>query len=283
MSRACALAALAVTIILIALAPAAAYATPVSAARLQSLVTRATHGDPTALSQLRAVSSIDGTPTELGRALSFGTASEVRARLLALAGRPAAVTVSAAAAQRAARSIVTTARYGRPTITDPLFSLLDRIGRWLHSAAATSPGGPPVFWGLAAIVVLLLAAFGARRMLRSLGAAELGAGRGSTVLAEDPAVLERWAEDAEARSAFTDAVRLRFRAGLLRLGARSAIEYRPSLLTADVARRLGSPEFDRLTDTFERVTYGHAMAERGDAAEARDGWREILAHTGSER
>ncbi|MEA2213780.1 MAG: hypothetical protein QOF83_3728 [Solirubrobacteraceae bacterium] len=283
MSRAGALAAPAAAIVLIALAPAAAQATPVSTAQLQSLVTRAAHGDPSALTRLRAVTSIDGTPTGLGQALSVGTPSELRARLLALNGRTAAVSVPPAEARRAARSIVGTPRYGRPTIIDPLLSLLHRIGRWLGSAAATSPGGPSVFWGAAGIVVLLLAALGSWRMLRRLGAAPLAAAPGSSARAEDPALLERRADDAEAHAAFADAVRLRFRAGLLRLGARSAIEYRPSLLTAEVARRLSSPEFNRLADTFERVTYGKATAEPGDAAEARDGWREILSHTGSER
>jgi hypothetical protein len=283
MSRAGALAAPAAAIVLIALAPAAAQATPVSTAQLQSLVTRATHGDPSALTHLRAVTSIDGTPTQLGQVLSVGTPSELRARLLALNGRTAAVSLPSAAARRAARSIVGTPRYGRPTITDPLLSLLHRIGRWLASAAATSPGGPSVFWGAAGILVLLLAALGSWRMLRRLGATPLAAGPGSAAGAEDPALLERRADDAEAHAAFADAVRLRFRAGLLRLGARSAIEYRPSLLTAEVARRLSSPEFNRLADTFERVTYGKATAEPGDAAEARDGWREILSHTASER
>jgi hypothetical protein len=116
MSRAGALAALAAAFSIITFAPTAAQATSATSAQLQSLVTRATDGDPAALSQLRAITSISGQPTTLGQALRFGTASEVHARLLALAGAPAAVTVSAAAAQRAAgRSWAHRATAARPS------------------------------------------------------------------------------------------------------------------------------------------------------------------------
>jgi hypothetical protein len=115
MSRAGALAALAAAFSLITFTPPAAQATQVTPARLQSILARATAGDPAALSQLREITSISGQPTTLGQALRFGTASEIHARLLALASGPAAVTLSAATAQRAARSIVGTPRYGRPT------------------------------------------------------------------------------------------------------------------------------------------------------------------------
>ena len=58
---------------------------------------------------------------------------------------------------------------------------------------------------------------------------------------EDPAALERDADRAAAAGEWETAVRLRFRAGLLRLDARELIEYRPSLTTGEVADAVGSP------------------------------------------
>ena len=75
---------------------------------------------------------------------------------------------------------------------------------------------------------------------------------------ERPAAIERRAEEAERAGDFAEAVRLRFHAGLLRLDARGLIEYRPSLGTAAVARRLHSPEFDRLAGRFDEIVYGGA-------------------------
>ena len=57
---------------------------------------------------------------------------------------------------------------------------------------------------------------------------------------EDPDALEREADAAERDGDLDRAVRLRFRAGLLRLGDRGAIHYRPSVTTGEVRRTLDS-------------------------------------------
>ena len=71
-------------------------------------------------------------------------------------------------------------------------------------------------------------------------------------------------------------MRLRFRAGLLRLGDRGAIEYRPSLTTSEVRALLGSDTFDHLAGTFEHVAYGGQPAEPPDVAEARTEWPRVV-------
>ena len=51
-------------------------------------------------------------------------------------------------------------------------------------------------------------------------------------------------------------MRLRFRAGLLRLDARELIEYRPSLTTGEVADAVASPAFARVGADFDEIAYG---------------------------
>ncbi len=93
---------------------------------------------------------------------------------------------------------------------------------------------------------------------------------------DDPAALEREAEEAERAGDLERAVRLRFRAGLLRLGDRGAIEYRPSLTTSEVRGQLGSETFDQLAETFDEVAYGGHRAEPPDVAAARTGWSRVV-------
>jgi hypothetical protein len=105
------------------------------------------------------------------------------------------------------------------------------------------------------------------------------AGRaGATAAAEreDPDALEREADDAERTGDYERAVRLRFRAGLLRLGARGTIEYQPSITTIEVRRALDSPTFDALAETFDEITYGGRDAVEPDAVDARARWPELL-------
>ena len=81
------------------------------------------------------------------------------------------------------------------------------------------------------------------------------------------------ADEAEAAGEFEKALRLRFRAGLLRLDARGAIVYRPSISTREVSRKLRSEDFDALALTFDDVVYGGRAAEDADVEEARSRWR----------
>jgi hypothetical protein len=94
---------------------------------------------------------------------------------------------------------------------------------------------------------------------------------------EDPDELERFADGAEREGRLDHALRLRFRAGLLRLGDRGAIRYRPSLTTNEVRRALGSDSFDELARTFEAVAYGGREAVPPDLDTARREWPRVVA------
>src|SRR5207253_4249275 len=87
----------------------------------------------------------------------------------------------------------------------------DWVSRWL-------PGGRLSFWTLAAAAIVLLAATAAVRMGRRRSAL-LVEGGGARVRgrSEDPRELERAADEAERGGDLERALRLRFRAGLLRL------------------------------------------------------------------
>jgi hypothetical protein len=261
----------------VCLAPAPALADSVSSASVRELAARAAQGDSVALDRLRAVTAIDGRPSPLGRLLTDGTSAQIEARVLALSHEGAAPGVSSASARATAAAILRQPQYGKATVPNPLIDLLSKLRSALSSLASLAPGGPVIFWLIAALVVVALSVVGARRMLRRLTApasrSDSVAGEGG----EDPAALALAAQSAEARGAFADAIRLRFRAGLLTLGARGAIDYRPSLLTADAAARLHSPQFDSLAETFERVAYGTGDAQPGEAAAARDGWAALLS------
>jgi uncharacterized protein DUF4129 len=258
--------------------PATAGATAVSSTQLQALAHSATAGDPLALHDLRAVTSVDGRPAALGAVLAASSPAALNVRLQALAGSGRTAAPDAQAAQNEAAAILDQSRYAAAPVPDPLQSALGALGRFIGRVARATPGGPVAFWVLAALLVLIGALAGARRMMHGLdaSAAALAAG-GVGPAAVDPAALEREAEHAEEGGAFATAVRLRFRAGLLRLGARHEIDYRPSLLTADIARRLRSPQFDALARSFERVAYGGVDANADDVTAARDGWRALLA------
>src|SRR5204862_3309692 len=135
----------------------------------------------------------------------------------------------------------------------------------LHSiydaVAGPLPGGARVFWTLVAIAVVALAALGAFRLARRRGGrtVELG-GRRARGAAEDPRELEREADEAERNGDFERALRLRFRAGLVRLARTEAIPRRQSLTNGEIARRLHSRGFGRLATDFDEVVYGRRPA-----------------------
>lgn len=93
---------------------------------------------------------------------------------------------------------------------------------------------------------------------------------------QDPDELERLADEAEAEGDFDFALRLRFRAGLLRLDRAGLVEFRPSITSGEVSRALHREPFDRLARRHDEVVYGGVGAGPADLDEARSAWPELV-------
>ena len=161
---------------------------------------------------------------------------------------------------------------------DRIESVFGPIGRWLGLV-------PGWLWlvglGLVVAAVAVVAVIASRRRRRRVARAP--AGKPLVTAAEDsedPSELERAADAAERDGDLARALRLRFRAGLLRLGDRGAIRYRPSVTTGEVRRTLGSARFDDLAGTFEAVTYGGRPAGHPDVDTSRREWPRVLEEAG---
>jgi hypothetical protein len=269
------------------LALAAASAAAISPAELARLAAQAPR-DPQALAQVRAVTRVGSTRVDLATALhAHGTALLARLKLLALSlSQPAGP--STAGAQATARSILEERRFRGSEVPRPLHRPLSWLGGLLHRASAalargyrsvakTLPGGAPVFWTLAVLAVAALAMLvawklGRRRRARSASPRVPDIG----TAADDPRRLERLAEEAEANGAFAEALRLRFRAGIVRLARSGAIPSRESLTNGQIESLLDSATFSRIAADFNDVVYGLGTATPEEAQRARAGWPSVL-------
>ena len=184
-----------------------------------------------------------------------------------------------------AREILEGRRFRSDPAPRPLRGPLEWIGDRLRPVgnALSDIFGllPWVVWSAIALVAVAFAIRAVlpearRRWVPHAG----GTARAGRRTVEDPDALEREAADAERHRDFDRAVRLRFRAGLLRLGNRGAIEYSPSITVGEVRRDLGSPDFERLARTFEEVAYGDREAEQPDVDESRRGWPRVVDGSG---
>jgi hypothetical protein len=98
---------------------------------------------------------------------------------------------------------------------------------------------------------------------------------------DDPHELEQAADDAEGAGDFALALRLRFRAGVIRLQLDGRIRRGHTTTTRAIGRQLRLREFDDLGRTFDAVAYGGAPADADDARTARENWRTVLASKAS--
>ena len=185
-------------------------------------------------------------------------------------------------ARRQARDILDQRRYKPAEVPRPFEGVLewlgDRlrpIGEFFDDLLSSVPGRIVLAIGLVALVAVIATAI-ARRRGRAGVAGSRGRRRGHVDESLDPEELEREAEAAERQGDLDRALRLRFRAGLLRLDSVGAIKFRPSITSGQVARRLRQPAFDDLAITFDAVAYGGRRASADDVRDARDGWPRVL-------
>lgn len=196
-----------------------------------------------------------------------------------------------AQAREEARRILSERRFHGTSVPRPFHSFFSWLARHLHFLArafdwvAARIGGQKVLWTLIAVLVLGVTALVARQLARRRVAVEArglgwrGGGRGGR--GEDPAELEGLADEAERRGDLELALRLRFRAGLLRLGRARALPLRSSLRTREARRALRSPRFDRLARDFDEVVYGRRSPSTADLETARAEWPRVVAEARS--
>lgn len=152
-----------------------------------------------------------------------------------------------------------------------------RIVEWM-TAASDHVGGPVIMAILVggmviAVAVLATVNLGKRRARRvdERIRREHEAARGL-----DPVSLEQAAESAEARGDHAEALRLLFRAALIRMDRLGLIDLRPGTTSGTVASSLNSPEFDRVAARFDSVVYGGKPASADDTTMVRQMTRSFL-------
>jgi hypothetical protein len=257
--------------------PAAAQATEVTADEFRTLAGEAVD-DRAALAELRRVDVVDGQSVDVRGALRGARGDDLEVRLRNLeASVPEGAEPLPFDPSAEARDVLAEDRFQTDS-PRPLKGFFEWLGDlvpdfdWLDGLI---PGPPGVTWlALAALIGVLAWVLGRRTLTRRIDT--FNAAQAAEATRDDPRTLERLAAEAEAAGEFEQALRLRFRAGLLRLDAHGAIDYRPSISTREVSRKLRSEDFDALALTFDDVVYGGRAAGDADAEEARVRWREVV-------
>lgn len=268
--------------------PGVAAASDATSAQVRKLAARASQ-DPAALAELRRIDRVDGVEVDLERALQGRPGRSLDARLRVLAAGSAGVPTATGPARDEARSILAQRRYHPSSVPRPLHGVLHWLGEkfafvgdvfdWL---ADLIPGGDRTLWTILAALlvggaVAVVTRLARRRAVAQIAGAETRGGRRPV----DPAELERLAAEAERRGDLEAAIRLRFRAGLLRLARARAIPRRDSVTTREVRRTLRLPEFDSLAADFDEIVYGGRDPRERDVEAARKGWPQVLGKAGS--
>ncbi len=176
-------------------------------------------------------------------------------------------------------------------VTRFIDDVMQRIRDWLSPSGEVGtgtprtevdPGRPSYGWLLLAALLVLavaVAAVIAKRRLR----AETDQQRAIDVEHRgDAGELEDLAKAAEGAGRFEEALRLRFRAGLMRLDDLEVIAYDPALATGAVRSAVHMGEFDAVASQFERVAYSDYAPQRTDVTSHRQGWQTVLGELGGE-
>jgi hypothetical protein len=256
--------------------PGRAYAAEVSGAEFRALLADRD------VEELKAVTAIDGQPVDLAGALQGATGDDLDQRLRTLQSLADAPAAGFGDPAGQARDILQEERFHGGEAPGPFRGFVD----WLRDLAPRGvidwlddllPGDRRIVWLILGALLVLAGYLLARFFLNRRIAFSEAAAQAHMPAADDPKVLERRAAEAEAAGDLEAALRLRFRAGLLRLDGRGAIEFRPSISTYEVRRTLRSEDFDELSTTFDDVVYGGREPDRGDVEQARERWPQVVS------
>jgi hypothetical protein len=257
-------------------------AVSVTSAQLRTLA-RSAASNRSALARIREVDEVDGRPVAIGKALKGASGSSLARRLRVLARGPVGGVAPSLTARGDARSILRERRFKRHDAPAPFRGVLTFLSEHVVRPIGRLFDG----WRWArlflAIAVVLVAAYIASRLVDRRAKAVLGGPSegGGAPSRLDPRRLERQADEAERRGELELAIRLRFRAGLIRLDRVRAIELREPVTTGQVGRRLRSPDFDRVAASFDEIVYGGRGPAAPDVELSRAGWRSVLASAGA--
>jgi len=266
----------------LALAPAA-LASRATSSEVKRLAADAAAGDSSALERLRDVDRVDGRPVDLAAALD-ADGPELRARLRTLAAGAEAAAPGKGDVRGQARRILDERRFHGSRVPRPLHGVLEWLGEKLRFLArpfgwlgGRVPGGPKTLWIALAAAVVVLAALVAARLGERRGGRLLDAAAGRRhARAPDPEKLERDAAEAERRGDLDLALRLRFRAGLIRLAGANVIPAHEPLTSGQLRRLVRSPAFDRLAFDLDEIVYGDRPAAPEHVGRSRESWPHVL-------
>jgi Domain of unknown function (DUF4129) len=191
-----------------------------------------------------------------------------------------------AEAREEARRILDEGRFHETELPRPLHRPLEWLGDRLEPIADLLerildplPGEGSLVWVVLAGAVLLFAVWLATRLVLRHGPAAPRARPGSLAEEEsaDAATLERLADAAERAGELERALRLRFRAGILRLVERRQLDDPEVVTTGSLVRTHGSELFSAGARAFDEVVYGRRAPTPEDVRRVREGWQAVLA------
>jgi Domain of unknown function (DUF4129) len=198
-----------------------------------------------------------------------------------------AVQETPAGAREEARRILAEDRFHETELPRPLRRPLEWLGdrlepivEFFERLLEPLPGETSLVWLVLAAVALLFAVLAATQLVRRHGPAAPGRRGGSRAAEEesaDAATLERLAEAAEQAGELERALRLRFRAGILRLVERRQLDDPDVVTTGSLMRTHRSELFSAGARAFEEVVYGRRAPTPEDVRRVRDGWQAVLA------
>jgi Domain of unknown function (DUF4129) len=191
-----------------------------------------------------------------------------------------------AGAREEARRILAEDRFHETELPRPLRRPLEWLGdrlepivEFFERLLEPLPGDTSLVWLVLAAAVLLLAVWLATRLVLRSGPAAPRPRAGSRAEEEsaDAATLERLADAAERAGELERALRLRFRAGILRLVERRQLDDPEVVTTGSLVRTHRSEPFSAGARAFEEVVYGRRAPTPDDVRRVREGWQAVLA------